>query len=185
MRTSCISVLTLLCSRAQRCASIVPARSLALQLALGLALGLASSAHAQSYEGVVPGSDVIPDKIAAAPGQGSLVTWPGFQMLPNGGSRVFVQTSVEVIPELKRDAGDNWQLVLPMMAIPSGNARLLLDTHFFNTPVKSVRALARAGGVVVLLDMRAKLKPIVRTERAANGYFFTYLEFPPGNFVAN
>jgi hypothetical protein len=31
--------------------------------------------------------------------------------------------------------------------------------------------------------MRAKLKPNLRTERAANGYFFTYLDFPPGNFL--
>jgi hypothetical protein len=149
-----------------------------------LMFALASSAHAQTYEGVVPGSDVIPDRIAAAPGQGSLVTWPGFQMLPNGGSRVFVQTSVEVVPELKRDGLDNWQLVLPAVALPSGNARLPLDTHYFNTPVRSVKASARGTTVVVLLEMRAKLKPIVRTERAANGYFFTYLEFPPGNFVA-
>lgn len=148
-----------------------------------LLLCLASSAHAQSYVGVVPGSDVIPDQIAAAPGQGALVTWPGFQMLSNGASRVFVQTSVEVVPELKRDTGDNWQLLLPGLELPPGNARLALDTHFFNTPVKSVRAVRRGNAVAVLLDMRAKLKPTVRTERAANGYFFTYLEFPVGNYL--
>jgi hypothetical protein len=31
--------------------------------------------------------------------------------------------------------------------------------------------------------MRAKLQPTVRTERAQNGYFFVYLEFPAGNFL--
>lgn len=148
-------------------------------------LVISSSAYAQTYVGVVPGSDVIPDRIAAAPGEGALVTWPGFQMMPNGGSRVFVQTSVEVTPELKREGLDNWQLVLPAMSLPPGNARLSLETQYFNTPVKSVRASARGGAVVVLLEMRAKLKPIVRTERAQNGYFFTYLEFPPGNFVSD
>lgn len=155
-------------------------RSLSLS---ALVLLFAAPLHAQSYEGVVPGSDVIPDSIAAAPGQGSLVTWPGFQMLANGGSRVFVQTTTEVTPELKRDAGDNWQLVLPGMSLPEGNARLPLDTHFFNTPIRNVRALSRGDDVVVVLDMRAKLKPNVRTERAANGYFFTYLEFPAGSFL--
>ena len=152
---------------------------------LALSCCLAATAHAQNYEGVVPGSDTIPDRIAAAPGQGSLVTWPGFQMLSTGGSRVFVQTTVEVVPELKRDAGDDWQLVLPNMALPPGNARLSLETQFFNTPVRSVRATARGGSVVVVLAMRAKLKPILRTERAANGYFFIHLEFPAGNFVAS
>jgi hypothetical protein len=37
--------------------------------------------------------------------------------------------------------------------------------------------------VAVVLEMRAKLKPIMRTERAQTGYFFTYLEFPPGDFL--
>lgn len=132
----------------------------------------------------MPGSDTIPDDIAAAPGGSALVTWPGFQMMPSGGSRVFVQTSVEVTPELKRDGqSDNWQIVLAHVALPPGNARRPLDTHFFNTPVTSIRTLARGQGVVVLLAMRAKLKPIVRTERAQSGYFFTYVEFPAGSFL--
>jgi hypothetical protein len=153
-------------------------------LVLVLLSALALPSRAQNYEGVVPGSDTIPDAIAAAPGGAALVTWPGFQMLPDGGSRVFVQTSVEVTPELKRDGqGDNWQVLLAHVALPPGNARRPLDTHFFNTPVTSIRTLARGQGVVVLLAMRAKLKPIVRTERAQSGYFFTYLEFPAGSFL--
>lgn len=150
-----------------------------------LALGLlvAAPLHAQSYSGVTPGSDVLPEGIAAAPGQGALVTWPGFQMMPGGGSRVFVQTTIEVTPELKRESNDGWQVFLPNVALPPGNARRPLDTHYFNTPVKSVRALTRGKGVAVLLDMRAKLAPTVRSERAQNGYFFVYLEFPAGNFL--
>lgn len=153
-------------------------------LVIALLSALALPSRAQNYGGVVPGSDTIPDAIAAAPGGAALVTWPGFQMLPDGGSRVFVQTSVEVTPELKRDGqSDNWQVLLAHVALPPGNARRPLDTHFFNTPVTSIRTLARGQGVVVLLTMRAKLKPIVRTERAQSGYFFTYLEFPAGNFL--
>ena len=153
-------------------------------LVIALLSALTLPARAQDYGGVVPGSDTTPDDIAAAPGGAALVTWPGFQMLPDGGSRVFVQTSVEVTPELKRDGqGDNWQVLLAHVALPPGNARRPLDTHFFNTPVTSIRTLARGQGVVVLLAMRAKLKPIVRTERAQSGYFFTYLEFPAGSFL--
>ncbi|MDB4975648.1 MAG: hypothetical protein JWN48_3989 [Myxococcaceae bacterium] len=144
----------------------------------------ASSAQAQNYVGVVPGSDTVTENLAAAPGEAALVTWPGFQMLPDGGSRVFVQTSIGVSPQLKREGqSDNWQLLLTNVALPAGNARRPLDTSFFNTPVKSVRTLARGKGVVVLLAMRAKLMPVVRTERAASGYFFTYLEFPAGSFL--
>jgi hypothetical protein len=150
---------------------------------VSLALLVAAPLSAQSYSGVTPGSDVLPEGIAAAPGQGSLVTWPGFQMLQDGGSRVFVQTTIEITPELKREGLDGWALTLPAVKLPEGNARRPLDTHFFNTPVKSVKALHRGKGVAVVLDMRAKLTPTVRTERAANGYFFVYLEFPAGNFL--
>lgn len=144
-------------------------------------LTFSSAVEAQNYVGVVPGSDVTPENLPAAPGAGALVTWPGFQMMPDGSSRVFIQTSAEVTPELKRDAA-GVQVFLPRVALPPGNQRLALDTHFFNTPVDTVRAVARGQGVVVLLAMRAKIQPTVRTERAASGYFFTYIEFPPGNY---
>ena len=137
--------------------------------------------HAQTYDGVVPGSETVPENLPAAPGAAALVTWPGFQMLPGGGSRVFIQTSVAVAPELKCD-GDGWQIVLPGVALPPGNTRLPLSTQYFNTPVTSVRTLARGGAVAVLLTMRAKLQPSVRTERSQSGYFFTYVEFPAGKF---
>ena len=59
---------------------------------------------------------------------------------------MFVQTSGPVQPELKRDGG-NWLVIIPGVLLPKGNARLPLDTHFFNTPVKSARMkpLARVG----------------------------------------
>lgn len=148
-----------------------------------LCLCLSAAAQAQSYGGVVPGSDVLPENIPAEPGSAALVTWPGFQMVPGGGSRVFLQTTIEVTPELKRD-GDNWQVVLSGVALPAGNARRPLDTQYFNTPVRSVRTASRGDAVVVTLLMRAKLQPIMRTERVPSGYYFTYLEFPPGNFNA-
>ena len=146
-----------------------------------LAMCSASATLAQSYNGVVPGSDAVPEGIAGTPGDTPLVTWPGFQMQPDGGSRVFVQTSIEVKPELKRD-GANWQVVIPGVALPQGNARLALDTEYFNTPVKNVRVKVQKDGVSVLLEMRAQLTPKLRTEKAPNGYFFTYIEFPAGSF---
>jgi hypothetical protein len=139
-------------------------------------------ALAQNYSGVAPGSSAVPDGIAAAPGAAALVTWPGFQMLPNGGSRVFVQTSVEVKPDLKRE-GNTLHISLISVSLPKGNARLPLDTSFFNTPVKSVRAKPRKdGGVVVEIDLRANVSPSMRTERAATGYYFVYVDFPSGNY---
>lgn len=147
-----------------------------------LLLAAASPVMAEGYGGVVPGSEVVPDNIAAEPGADAVVTWPGFQMLQSGGSRVFFQTSVAVRPQLTRE-GDDWLITLKGVALPSGNARLPLDTHFFNTPVTRVRAKYVAGrGVRVTLEMRSDVKPAIRTERANNGYYFTLVEFAPGDY---
>jgi hypothetical protein len=148
-----------------------------------LLLAAAGSANAQNnYNGVAPGSNVVPDGIATQPGAAALVTWPGFQMLADGSSRVFIQTSVEVKAELKRE-GNNWAVLLPGVSLPPGNARLPLDTSFFNTPVKSVRAkLNKPAGVLVQLEMRSQVAPTLHTERAPTGYFFVSLDFPPGSY---
>jgi hypothetical protein len=162
---------------------LAPSRVLA-GAQIGLLLVAASgSADAQNnYNGVAPGSDVVPDNIAAQPGATALVTWPGFQMLGDGGSRVFIQTNVEVKAELKREGG-SWTVLLPGVSLPPGNARLPLDTSFFNTPVKSVRARPnKPEGVIVQLDMRTRVTPSLRTEKAATGYFFVYVDFPAGSY---
>jgi hypothetical protein len=150
---------------------------------LGTRLGSSHfAAHAQSYGGVAPGSSAVPDGIAAAPGAAALVTWPGFQMLPGGGSRVFIQTSVEVKPDLKR-TGNTLHVSLVAVSLPKGNARLPLDTSFFNTPVRSVHAKARKdGGVMVEIELRSNVTPSMRTERASTGYYFVYLDFPSGSY---
>jgi hypothetical protein len=142
----------------------------------------AQAQTAPGYEGVTPGSGNVPENIAAQPGGQAVVTWPGFQMMPDGGSRVFVQTSAAVKADLKRD-GAAWVLTFRGAKLPPGNARLPLDTHFFNTPVVNVRVKAVGKGVAVIIRTRGKkIEPKVRTEQAENGYFFTYVEFPPGQY---
>jgi len=138
-------------------------------------------AAAQGYEGVAPGSGKIPDGIAAAPGKDAMLTWPGFQMLPEGGSRVFLQTSVKVTPTLKR-VGDRFQVILSGVSLPKGNAQRPLETSFFETPVTSVHAYRKGRDVIVELTMRANVTPTMRTEKADTGYFFTMIDFPAGSY---
>jgi hypothetical protein len=151
-------------------------------LAAAISSGAVVSAQSSGYGGVVPGSGNLPESVTARPGGGeSVVTWPGFQMLPDGGSRVFVQTTLEVKPELKRSAA-GWLLMLPGCSLPQGNARLPLDTQYFNTPLTSVRAKTMDAGVGIILDVRDKAEPRVRTEKGQNGFFFVYVEFAPGQY---
>jgi hypothetical protein len=139
----------------------------------------------QNYEGVVPGSATLPEHLAAAPGGDPVVTWPGFQMTPDGASRLFVMTTIEVKAEVKHEGG-NLLVVIPGVKLPAGNSRLPLDTHFFNTPLKSARLTARGeGGVVLHMELKpgTKVSPGVHSEKGPNGYYFLYIEFPAGNFA--
>ena len=142
-----------------------------------------SAVRADGYGGVCPGKSTVPDGIAAQPGSAALVTWPGFQLLANGGSRVFIQTSVAVSPSLKRE-GSHLVVTLPGVSLPPGNVRRPLDTSFFNTPVKSVRVKAHKGGASVEVELRGSVSvsPELKSEKAANGYFFVYLDFPAGQY---
>jgi hypothetical protein len=149
-----------------------------------LLLSLPGLGRAQGYNGVVPGSAAVPEHLAAAPGGAPVVTWPGFQMTADGGSRVFVQTTHEAKPELKREGG-NVVVVIPGVSLPPGNSRLPLDTHFFNTPLQNARLKPRDGGVSIVLELRpgSNVTPTLRTEKAPNGYYFVYVEFPPGTYL--
>ncbi len=159
-------------------------------LALAVAL-FGAPGQAQDYGGVVPGAHAGP--VNTAPKGEARVTWPGFQVLGDGRTRIFVQTNAPVQPALKRD-GSNWIVIIPDVLLPRGNARLPLDTHFFNTPVTSARLrplaarerrrkkIRASAGVSLLLQMRAEVTPKLYTEKDASGYFFTYVEFAAGTY---
>jgi hypothetical protein len=150
---------------------------------LALSATLGGVGKAQEYAGVVPGSahGAVATSPSGARGK-PVVTWPGFQVLLDGGTRVFVQTSGPVQPELQA-VGSNWQVVIPGVALPRGNVRLPLDTHFFNTPVNNARLTPKSSHTVALvLEMRAKVTPRLRTESGPNGFFYTYVEFPAGTY---
>lgn len=159
-------------------------------------VGTPLSVRADGYAGVVP--EVSGEPRAQSAGQSKArprktkqarnglprVTWPGFQVLPSGVTRVFVQTSGPVKPMIERD-GSTYKVSIPKALLPRGNARLALDTHYFDTPVGSVHlvALGKGRGVVLVLEMRAEAVPALRTEQTQNG-FFTFVEFPAGSYLS-
>ncbi len=166
----------------------------------GLALGLSVAPcpdlwHAQGYEGVVPGPDSVPGTVASAAGARTSGHLAG---LPGAGRRrlraIFVQTSGPVQPELKRE-GTNWVGDHPRCAAsqgqrPSAAGHALTSTRRSPAPVCTPlatrgkrRKQAQAGaGVSLLLEMRADVTPRLHTEKAPNGYFFTYIEFAAGKY---
>jgi len=169
---------------------IFPRRSIGGAL-LGVLLGTvpAASQDAQpaaqpspvGYQGVVPGSGQ-PPAVVDKPGSDTSITWPGFQMLPNGGSRFFVQATGSLSTSV--DVGQN-QIVVDLgpAKLATDTNGLMLETKFFNTPVKRAFVRKKGGSAQLVLVLRAPAQPLVRTQQAGTGFFFVYVDFGPGQFI--
>ena len=144
----------------------------------------ATGEHAAGvYTGVKPGGNeapAVPVKAGVTP---ATVTWPGFQMRPDGSSRVFLQTSVSVTT-----AGSLHQrffiVELGDAPIAGDTNRYPLLTQHFTTPVTRVELKRANRRTTLILTLRADVQPQVSSEQAQSGFFFLYVDFPPGNYTA-
>lgn len=147
-----------------------------------LAAGMAGSVRARPYQGVAPDARNDPPRAEHLGGK-RLMTWPGFQMLPDGGSRVFIQVTQEPLFET-RDAPDRFVILLERTGVHLRNNRRPLETRHFNTPVKRVRVERRRQKVAVILELRAPAPPKVRTRAGEDGRFhYLMVDFPPGDWT--
>jgi len=137
-----------------------------------------------SYAGVIPGASTQPPAAARLrKDKGAVViTWPGFQMRPDGSSRVFIQSTAPLEPQASAEGG-KYLVRLPGARVASQVNRLPLDTRYFNTPVTRVSLNVGNAGATVLLDLRVAVTPQVSSERDATGYYFTYIELPKGSWL--
>lgn len=156
--------------------------------AVGITLVFVSMALAQdntAYEGVVPGKAEQPAHLLGKPGETPVrVTWPGFQMLPDGRSRIFIQMTGLVSHQVSR-TNRRVDVRLKNAKLPGSNNKRRLITRYFNTPVLETRLRARKGDVVVSLQLREAIEPVVSSETGPSGYRFLYLTFPAGKYVEN
>lgn len=155
----------------------------------------ASPAHAQdgsakgpvivhppgTYEGVQPGGNQAPPVPATPNTSPALITWPGFQMRPDGSSRVFIQSTSPITHSLSQK-GNLLLIDLGPARVSGETNQFALYTRFFNTPV--VRAQVKPGPRVVLeIELRAAVQPSISTEQAASGFHFLYVDFPAGQYL--
>lgn len=134
-----------------------------------------------SYEGVKPGGSEAPPVPATPNSTPAQITFPGFQMRPDGSSRVFIQSTAPLAHSMTQQ-GKLLLIDLGDAKVSGETNQFALYTRFFNTPV--VRAQLKPGRTVVLeLELRATVTPNVSTERAASGFHFLYIDFPPGQYL--
>jgi hypothetical protein len=137
---------------------------------------------AGTYTGVAPGGSATPAVGVRAGQNPATITWPGFQMRPDGTSRVFIQSTAPMNPQPSAAPG-KYLVLLPGARVSGGTNRLPLETRFFNTPVTRVSLSVNRDGAQLILDLRADVAPQLSSERGSTGYYFTYIDLPKGSFV--
>lgn len=135
-----------------------------------------------TYAGVVPGASASPAVPVAKTETKAMITWPGFQMRPDGTSRVFIQSTTALTPQPSA-AGPRFSVYLPGAKVAGNTNKLPLETRFFNTPVSRVNIEVQRDGVTLVLDLRAEVSPIVSSDRGPTGYYFLYIDLPKGTYV--
>jgi hypothetical protein len=113
---------------------------------------------------------------------GPIATLPGFEMLADGGSRLFVQLTQNVPVEEKRAAGTVTYVLKGAHVTKYNNERPLVTVHF-NTPVSRARLIPSGRDLLFIVDLRANVQPTWKIESAKNNTAVLAIDFPKGDFI--
>jgi len=114
-----------------------------------------------------------------------IATLPGFEMLPDGGSRVFVELTHNASVSEKRNARSLTYVIRGAQVNLRNNENALVTVHF-NTPVTRARILPAHGDVVLSIELRADVPAVWRVVDGTDGTGGSTLQidFPKGAFLA-
>jgi hypothetical protein len=141
-----------------------------------------AAAEEAAYAGVTPGletSENLPPKAEEIPEGALMLTWPGFMMRKEGGSRFFVQTS-RPVEFATRESEGRFELVLRNTRVHLKNNFRPLETEFFDTPATRATVVRRGKkDLAMVLEMRAKATPTVSQEKGKDGFNYVFIDFAP------
>lgn len=133
----------------------------------------------EEYGGITPGMPALPRgfRRARRPAGASLITWPGFQVVP-GGSRLFVVlTSPQPLGEAMRN-GRTRVYRIPGTRIHLWNNHRPLITEAFPTPVSRAYLRSVRGVTELVVELRADIEPSITQETSGQGFHYVFLNFP-------
>jgi len=111
-----------------------------------------------------------------------VATLPGFEMLPDGGSRLFVEVTRNVNVEERRTERVLTYVLKGTRVIYRNNENSLVTVHF-NTPVTRARLLPSGGDLLFSVDLRADAAPAWKMVGGNDGGATLQVDFPRGNFL--
>jgi len=111
-----------------------------------------------------------------------VATLPGFEMLPDGGSRVFVEVTRKVDVEERRAARVLTYVLKGARVVYRNNENALVTVHF-NTPVTSARLLPSGRDLLFSVDLRADTAATWKMVADSDGSAVLQVDFPKGSFL--
>jgi hypothetical protein len=115
-------------------------------------------------------------------GTGPVATLPGFELLPDGGSRLFVELTRTVPVEETKAAGTITYVLKGAHIDKRNNANALVTVHF-NTPVTRARLLPSGHDLHFVIDLRQNAVPTWKLAPAKDGTAILQIDFAKGDFL--
>lgn len=120
----------------------------------------------------------------AAPAQsGPVATLPGFEMLAEGGSRLFVELTQQVPVEERRARGTITYVLHGAHVAVHNNTNPLVTVHF-NTPVASARLVPAGHDLLFVVSLRANATPTWKVNPGKEGSSVLTVDFPKGSYLS-
>jgi hypothetical protein len=134
------------------------------------------------YQGTTPGGGNSLPRVDELKGiQEAYITWPGFMMLPEGGSRIFVQTTKPLKYTQKQDSKEITLSFADTKIFLSNNKNPLIMTYF-NTPVQKVYVKQAGKRAELVIELKTSAHAGVVQTFVDDGYNYVFVDFPAGQY---
>jgi len=111
-----------------------------------------------------------------------VATLPGFEQLPDGGSRLFVDLTTQVPVEERRTANSVTYVLKGAQVTHYNNTNALVTVHF-NTPVYRARLVPSGSDLLFVVELRdPKAAPAYKMSAKGQGGILT-VDFGKGDYV--
>jgi hypothetical protein len=110
-----------------------------------------------------------------------VATFPGFRLLPSGGSRIYVELTKNVNVDLRKTNGAIVYTLHGAQVLSRNNKNALITTHFA-TPVARARLVPAGLDLDLIIDLRKAVDATHHVVAADNGTVRLEIDFPPGDY---
>jgi len=111
----------------------------------------------------------------------SIATFPGFRLLPDGQTQLYVELSRPCAVNERRQGGTLIYVLRGARVVAKNNKNALITTHF-STPMDRARLRSAGEDLEVVIDLRADVSAVYEVVLSEGGTARLQVTFPAGSF---